>query len=70
MLFLGLPFVKGLAFQHSAAYALLKCLARGALNGIDEMIEKATIIRRTCVKSGFHEAKHGSEDFMSDVPLF
>ena len=47
VLFLGIPFASIRVSRSSILqrYALLKCLARGALNGIDEMIETATVIK-------------------------
>ena len=52
VLFLGVPFAEGLAFQHSAALRVAevsraRCvkIPESCVDGIDEMIETATIIK-------------------------
>ena len=72
------PIFKGLAFQHSAHYSLLMCLARGAwksqsLDGIDEIIETAVIIKkevreeRTSCNAADHDASKSCKTLLSTV---
>ena len=53
VLFLGLPFAKGLTFQHSAAFSVAevsraRCveIPESCADGVDEMIETATTIKQ------------------------